>query len=425
MKLSHRIILYITAALVILFSLWAFIFYKTSKHRIYDHIDQILTQQSDIIINRFLENDSLPNSIEGRSGTVAYFIERVSAEYAEKHQTPVFFTEEDYIDDIQKEETFRELTRTFQKRGVDYELTLTTQVFAWDDTLNFAIISIFTLAVALLITIILIVTLIIISNMKPIYQLTNWLRNRTEKEDIPKPDIRIKAQEFKEIEAAVLESTEKSKQLYEEQKLFIGNASHEIQTPLAICRNRLELLVDNTNLDEYQLTEIQKTLDTLSYISRLNKSLLLLSKIESHQFTADSEININQQVGQAVESLSEIYEDMNIKVEMVEKQPILVHMDPTLAASLITNLLKNAFVHNKPCGNITIRLENDILSIQNTGIDQPLDAEAIFRTFYKKGENPNSSGLGLAIVKAICNEYNFIINYQFIENQHVFSIAFK
>ena len=117
--------------------------------------------------------------------------------------------------------------------------------------------------------------------MKPIYRLTDWLRHRKTDEDIPQPDSNIKAQEFKEIESAVLESSEKTRQVFEAQKSFIGNASHEIQTPLAICRNRLELLVDETQLTEHQLSEIEKTLDTLGYISRLNKSLLLLSKIDN------------------------------------------------------------------------------------------------------------------------------------------------
>ena len=425
MKLLTRIIVSISIALVVLFALWAIVFNQTSKRQIYSHIDRILTQQSDRIISRFMENDSLPRSLEGTSGTMEFFIEKVSPEYAANHQATVFQTDEEFIDDIQHVDNIREMTRPFQKRGVHYELTLTTPILAWDETLNFALVSIISLAVVLLITIILIVSLIIISNMKPIYRLTDWLRNRKVNEAVPQPDSRIKAQEFKEIESAVLEASEKSRQIYEEQKRFIGHASHEIQTPIAICRNRLELLVDNTQLDETQLSEIQKTLDTLNYISRLNKSLLFISKIDNHQFKEETEINIQQIVHQTLDNLSEIYENLNIKVETVEDEPITVTMDPTLASSLVTNLLKNAFVHNRPNGTINIKLKNNTLSIENTGINKPLDENAVFQTFYKKGENTNSTGLGLAIAKAVCTEYGFEIRYQFIENQHTFSVKFK
>ena len=425
MKLSRRIISSITVALLILFSLWALIFYQTSTRRIYGRIDRVLTQQSDKIISRFLENDSLPNSLAGMSGTVEFFIEKVSPEYAKSHQTPVFQTDEGYIDAIQDEETVREMTRVFQKQGTDYELTLITQVFAWNDTLDFALFSILTLAIALLVAIIAIVSFIIIRNMRPLYRLTDWLRNRKANEAIPEPDSRIKVQEFKEIETAVLEASERSKQLFEEQKRFIGNASHEIQTPIAVCRNRLELLVDETPLDEHQLTEIEKTLDTLNYISRLNKSLLLLSKIDNHQFKEEVEVSVNQIANQALENLSEIYESLHIGVETEEKSTIIARMDPTLASSLVTNVLKNAFVHNKPGGSIRLELADNALSVSNTGAFEVLDEKAVFQTFYKKGQNAGSTGLGLAIVKAICNEYGFGVSYQFIENQHVFSITFK
>ncbi len=425
MKLSRRIISSITVALLILFSLWALIFYQTSTRRIYGRIDRVLSQQSDKIISRFLENDSLPNSLAGMSGTVEFFIEKVSPEYAKSHQTPVFQTDEGYIDAIQDEETVREMTRVFQKQGTDYELTLITQVFAWNDTLDFALFSILTLAIALLVAIIAIVSFIIIRNMRPLYRLTDWLRNRKANEAIPEPDSRIKVQEFKEIETAVLEASERSKQLFEEQKRFIGNASHEIQTPIAVCRNRLELLVDETPLDEHQLTEIEKTLDTLNYISRLNKSLLLLSKIDNHQFKEEVEVSVNQIANQALENLSEIYESLHIGVETEEKSTIIARMDPTLASSLVTNVLKNAFVHNKPGGSIRLELADNALSVSNTGASEALDENAVFQTFYKKGQNAGSTGLGLAIVKAICNEYGFGVSYQFIENQHVFSITFK
>lgn len=425
MKLSHRIIVSVSVALVALFALWAVVFTTTSKRQIYSRIDFILTQQSDKIISRFIENDSLPNSLSGMSGTMEFFIERVSPEYAKSHQAPVFQTDEEFIDDIQEDEIVREMSSVFQKQGIDYELTLSTHVFAWNDTLDFAIFSILTLAVALLVAIILIVSFIIIRNMRPLYRLTDWLRSRKDTEEVPKPDSRIKVQEFKEIETAVLEASEKSKQVYEEQKRFIGNASHEIQTPIAICRNRLELLVDGTQLDEHQLTEIEKTLDTLGYISRLNKSLLLLSKIDNHQFKEEAEIEINKVVNQALENLEEIYESTKVGVLVAEKQRIVVKMDPTLASSLVNNLLKNAFIHNIQGGNIAITLSNNTLTIGNTGKNEALDAESVFNTFYRKGENTNSTGLGLAIAKAICTEYGFEIRYQFIENQHTFSIKFK
>lgn len=213
--------------------------------------------------------------------------------------------------------------------------------------------------------------------------------------------------------------------MYEEQKRFIGNASHELQTPLAVCSNRLELLVDNTQLDDYQLSEIEKTLETLNYISRLNKSLLPLTKIENQQFKEEVEVDLGQIARQSLENLGEIYESLNVKVTISEDKPLVVSMDSTLASSLVNNLMKNAYVHNHAGGTIVVSITENRLSIGNSGSSAPLNPIAVFDTFYKKGENANSSGLGLAITKAICNRYDFSISYQFIDNHHIFILKTK
>jgi len=425
MKLNQRIIAYISVASVVLFTLWAVFFYIIGKRSIYKQVDTVLEQQSSKIINHFLLDESLPDAMSGITGTMAYSIEKVAEEYLQTHPSIEYQTTEKHIDFQEDKEKVRELTRTFRKQGVCYKLAIDAQVYTWNDTIDFVIYSIIGLAVILLTVVILIVSLTVIDSMRPLYRLTEWVRNREVNEEIPKPDSHIKTQEIKEIESAVLEASERSNQLFEEQKRFIGNASHEIQTPLAVCRNRLELLVDNTQLDEHQLSEIEKTLNTLNYISRLNKSLLLLSKIENHQFKEEVEVDINLLVADMLENLKEIYGNLGIKTSFSEKGRIITHMSPTLASSLVSNLLKNAFVHNRPNGSITVETIGNILTICNTGDDEALDEKAIFQTFYKRSDNATSSGIGLAIAKSICNEYGFETSYHFVDNQHCFSIKFK
>ena len=425
MKLNQRIIAYISVASVVLFTLWAVFFYIIGKRSIYKQVDTVLEQQSSKIINHFLLDESLPDAMSGITGTMAYSIEKVTEEYLQTHPSIEYQTTHKHVEFQEEKEKVRELTRVFRKQGVCYKLSIDAQVYTWNETIDFVIYSIIGLAVILLTVVILIVSLTVIDSMRPLYRLTEWVRNREVNEEIPKPDNRIKTQEIKEIESAVLEASERSNQLFEEQKRFIGNASHEIQTPLAVCRNRLELLVDNTQLDEHQLSEIEKTLNTLNYISRLNKSLLLLSKIENHQFKEEVEVDINLLVADTLENLKEIYGNLGIMTSFSEKGRIIAQMSPTLASSLVNNLLKNAFVHNRPNGSITVETIGKTLTICNTGDNEALDEKAIFQTFYKRSDNATSSGIGLAIAKSICNEYGFETSYQFIDNQHCFSIKFK
>lgn len=139
--------------------------------------------------------------------------------------------------------------------------------------------------------------------------------------------------------------SERSEKLYEQQKLFIGNASHEMQTPLAICRNRLEMLMEDETLTEKQLSELMKTHRTLENLTRLNKSLLLLCKIENRQFTDVKSLCLNELLLQYLDDYKEVYAYRHVQVEVHVEECFRLEMSESLAIVLLTNLLKNAFVH--------------------------------------------------------------------------------
>src|SRR5690606_760416 len=94
--------------------------------------------------------------------------------------------------------------------------------------------------------------------------------------DDPKPfnDRKTQINEFQLLNNSVKKLLEKNIETYNSQKQFIENASHEMQTPLAIGLNKLELLVENHSLDEEALPIVSSVMDNLERLSRLNKSLL-------------------------------------------------------------------------------------------------------------------------------------------------------
>lgn len=146
--------------------------------------------------------------------------------------------------------------------------------------------------------------------------------------------------EFRKLNEAAIRYVERTEQMFEQQKQFIGNASHEIQTPLAICRNRLEMLMEDDSLSEKQLEELMKTHQTLEYITKLNKSLLLLSKIDNGQFTDTKELELNVLLKQYLQDYEEVYDYRNIEVTIDEQGVFKVTMNESLAVALLTNLLK-------------------------------------------------------------------------------------
>ena len=214
-----------------------------------------------------------------------------------------------------------------------------------------------------------------------------------------------------------------SEEVFEQQKQFIGNASHETQTPLAICRNRIELLMEDESLKEEQIDELAKTLQTLEHVTRLNKSLLLLSKIDNNQFGEETHVVMNDVLKHFLEDYKDVYEYRNIDVDMTEEGLFEVEMNEMLATMLVTNLLKNAFVHNADGGKIKVSFSSDAMEFSNTGDDAPLDPQRIFDRFYQGKKREGSTGLGLAIVHSICQQSGLQIKYEYRDGMHCFRVS--
>lgn len=259
-------------------------------------------------------------------------------------------------------------------------------------------------------------------NMRPLYTLLKWLEDyRLGTKEKPL-DESLRIVEFRKLNEAANMFSERSEKLYEQQKLFIGNASHEMQTPLAICRNRLEMLMEDETLTEKQLSELMKTHRTLENLTRLNKSLLLLCKIENRQFTDVKFLCLNELLLQYLDDYKEVYAYRHVQVEVHVEECFRLEMSESLATVLLTNLLKNAFVHVTEGGVISLSFTASSFRISNTG-DASLDKNRIFERFYKEGKAEGSTGLGLALVDSICKAYHLTLSYTFEDGQHIFSIV--
>ncbi|MCH5721079.1 HAMP domain-containing histidine kinase [Niabella hibiscisoli] len=209
---------------------------------------------------------------------------------------------------------------------------------------------------------------------------------------------------------------------YLSQKQFNENASHELQTPLAISINKLELLAERGSLTNEDGETIGEVIQALESLKRLNKALLLLSKIENQQFVEEQTIRVNDVIAKLVRDFSDMLRFRDVKVELVENGYFERLMNSNLAEILIMNLLKNAIVHNSPGGIIKVTITASWLSIENSGVPDPMDNEKMFERFYKRSTESGSTGLGLAIVKAIAALYDLSVAYEFNHSMHKFVI---
>jgi signal transduction histidine kinase len=230
--------------------------------------------------------------------------------------------------------------------------------------------------------------------------------------------------EFTELNNAVSLMTKRVSQDYDEIKNFTENASHEIQTPLAIIKSKLELLSQSENLNEEQMNSIQSISETTSRLSKLNQSLILLTKIDNKQFRETEQVDISELALHHLNNYEELLHAKNITVTKNIEPNLKLVMNENLAEILIINLITNAIKHNIDNGSIQIKITMNSFSVTNTGLELESDPSELFERFKKDKVNSDSLGLGLSIVKKICERYGFEITYHYSGLLHTTTINF-
>ncbi len=422
MKLIYHILIRLSWALVAVLTLWAVLFYVAMINEVNDEMDDSLEDYAETIIIRHLAGAELPSQDNGTNNQ--YYLRKVDKEYTVRRPRIAYADSMVYIREKGETEPARILTTLFEDADGTYqELTVSVPSIEKDDLKQAILGWIVFLYVALLLVIISINAWLFQRNLKPLYTLLHWLDDyRTGDKNRPL-DNDTTVTEFRKLNEAALRNAERNEELFEQQKQFIGNASHELQTPLAICRNRLEMFMEDESLSEVQVEELAKTHQTLEHLIRLNKSLLLLSKIDNGQFPEVKNLSLNDIVKQYLADYQEVYAHRTIRVSLEERGMLTLPMNESLATALITNLLKNAFVHNAEGGTIHIELSEHQFLIRNTGILQKLDENHLFERFYQGSKKEGSTGLGLAIADAICRLYHLRLRYFYREGEHIFVIS--
>lgn len=230
--------------------------------------------------------------------------------------------------------------------------------------------------------------------------------------------------EFDDLNKVLNSMTDRIEKDYLNIKEYTENAAHEFQTPLAIINSKMENLLQDDSLLEKQLNAIAEAYEASNRLSRINKTLLLLTRIENLQYPEKEEVKLHEIIEYQLNAVEDL---INAKqLELVrDVKSVQILMNPYLADVLFLNLLKNAILHNIEGGLIQIDLNSEGFSISNSGNQQAIDKKRLFKRFNKSSKSPDSTGLGLAIAHKICEVNDFSISYSFERKLHQFKVSFK
>ena len=418
MKLLNYTSKYFAWLLFFVLTGWAVIFYFQILDEIYDSMDDGLENQKMLVIRNTREKDSI--LIKSDFGDGYYTLNPISEKSALRFKDSYRDTLM-YMQNEQDYEPVRLLESVFKQNDQYYKVKVITSMVEEDDLIEDLLFSILWLYLGLILSILILNNLILKKVWNPFYKLLENLRNfKIEKDQ--KIDLEdSKIEEFNTLNEDINDLITKSVRSYQSQKQFIENASHEIQTPIAIAINKLELLLEDNNLEEKQASKLISAIENLERLSRFNQSLLLLAKIENKQFPETQEINLNELTQDILNNFEDLIVHKNARLKVDSKEQLILSINPDLAQILLTNLIKNAIIHNPDSGLIRISIDSKSWRISNPG-DESLDQKYLFTRFQKVKDSSRSSGLGLAIAKAIANLYNLDLFYEF-QDAHIFKIS--
>lgn len=421
MNILHYTNRNLSILLFFLIGIWGISFYYMVAEEVTDETDDTLEHYRDIIVSKALQE---PEMLDSQDNILhSYSISPISDEMAEDYEE-TYYDASIYIDSEDEEIPVRVMKSCF--RAPDdrfYELELRISTMERDDMIESLFYYLIALYVLLLLCTMIGMRVVLKKVFVPLQKLLAWLDSIIPGKPVPALVNETKISEFRKLNDSAVAMSRRSEQAYEEQKQFIENASHELQTPLAISRSKLELLAESEGLTGQQLADIDELYRTLGRAVKLNKSLLLLSRINNGQFPDTKEVNINEMVKEIMSDLTEVYDYKELNYSLEEPEVCIVRMNESLAHILLVNLLKNALIHTPKRGTVNVVIRKDRLCISNSG-DKPLNPEKIFRRFYRSDSgSKESTGLGLAISKSIADMYGIRLGYEYGEN-HTFVLKF-
>ena len=408
--------------LFLLMAVWGVLFYYAIIDEVVDETDDTLENYGEILMESALHD---PSILETEGSLMSFYKFTPISEEEGRHYRQVFYDATVYIELEDEDEPVRVMCTAFRMPdGQYYELKLMISILERDDMVEAMLWYLGALFLLFLICTSIGIQLVLKGVFRPLHRLLDWLHCIQPGKEVPPLDNPTNIREFRQLSDAALDMGNRSYKAYEEQKQFIENASHELQTPLAIVRGKVELLAESEGMTEQQMEQLDEIYATLGRAVKLNKSLLLLSRIENGQYTEMEDVSVDEILDELLPDLMDIYEHKQVRlIRKREEQPFIIRCNHSLAQILVSNLVKNSLLHNREGGELQVLTTPTSLVIKNTG-DVPLDGEKLFRRFYHGMDGKkDSTGLGLAIARSIALSSSLKLTYEWQDGMHTFRLV--
>ena len=422
MKLLVKTSLYYLIFSIPVLIISGFVCYYFITIEVKDSNNELLLNRENVIENYLLQNDTIALKLIGKSGeALVKKTNRIQYENGLK----TIFKDTLILDKKENELAANRMISTLVNiKNHTYQVKIWTSTIEFDELLK----GIFYLLILILCALFLISIFINFwvsrTLWKPFYATVNSLKTFSANQNNINSFEKSTIKEFVELNESLETMMRKMITDYNSQKKFTENASHEIQTPLAVIKSKIDLLIQSPNLQKNEINLIAAIDDACSKLTRLTKSLLLLTKIENKQFDSLEKVSFEKTLNNSLVFFHEHIETNNLEVIKNIEADFCVQMNPDLCLILVNNLIQNAIKYNVENGKIEIVITKNKISITNTGQNESINPN-LFERFQKNSISNQSLGLGLSIVKEIIEVNSLSFNYFYNSSKHQFVVSSK
>jgi signal transduction histidine kinase len=403
------------AVTVIIMLVTGIIYYYTISHILTNQIDKDLVLEENEVFSYVSKNHRLPDVYESNHQQIVFM---PLGDLKVKRR----FLDTTYHDSDEKDlEAGRALVSSVKVLGQNYRILVTQSKVETEDLIQIIFLITIGVIVSLLIILIILNRVILKSIWKPFYKILFQLKEFSLANHATINTTPSNIDEFTELDQAVISMADRVKNDYQNLKVFTENASHELMTPISVINSKLDTLVQTDEFTDKQSKLLNDIYGTVTRLTRLNKSMLLLAKIENGLIQDNQDIDIKAVLEECLYQHEEMIQQLNIRL-VTDLHHKHLQANKSLIEILLNNLLSNAIRHNHQDGGLSVYLDSQKLTISNTG-EGSFDFRQVLKRFHKS-DGSEGIGLGLTLCKQICDNYRFKLDYEQDGKKHAFSVTF-
>lgn len=415
MKLFTKYNRIVVATNIGIFLLGSFLFYFMVHYILLHQLDETLRTERAEILNYSKRHGKFPEVLNTSGQHTVY---------KQNTDTVKESFRNGYTSYSGSKEWSRQIRFSLSIHGVNYIVTVSKPLEETEDLLSVIILTTILLIALILVSSQQINRVILTKIWQPFYDAIAFLRKfkLDQKSEFTLKQSNI--DEFDQLNEGISDVLQRIQADFESLNEFTSYAAHEMQTPLAVIRAKLELIQQDETIFREHAVHIASMEQSVRKLSKLYQSLLLLTKIENGQFKFNELINLNEILINKLKEFDGLINAKEIELR-TNIQSVTKIFHPYLADILLGNIINNAIRYNIDQGLIFIDLMENELRISNTSYLPAMRQEQAFQRFFRSSETKEEgNGLGLAIVKRICEAAGFQATYTYAEAMHSFCIVF-